>query len=189
MFGGTGWGKLMAVFVIISGFGALNGWTMICAEMPLAAAKDGSVSRAVQADLEGGRPGVRDHRVDGARLDRDGDQLPRLRRRDRLHDARADDRYHRRHPVRLLRPRPDQVAARRPPAVASRRVRSRHRGGRRRRSCSRSCSSATPAIPATASGCTGRRSSWPVERCSLGIPVYLAQRENMTEPEPVPDYR
>jgi APA family basic amino acid/polyamine antiporter len=41
MFGGTGWGKLMAVFVIISGIGALNGWTMICAEMPLAAAKDG----------------------------------------------------------------------------------------------------------------------------------------------------
>jgi APA family basic amino acid/polyamine antiporter len=41
MFGGTGWGKLMAVFVIISGLGALNGWTMICAEMPLAAAKDG----------------------------------------------------------------------------------------------------------------------------------------------------
>ena len=41
MFGGTGWGKVMAVFVIISGFGALNGWTMICAEMPLAAAKDG----------------------------------------------------------------------------------------------------------------------------------------------------
>jgi basic amino acid/polyamine antiporter, APA family len=27
--------------VIISGLGALNGWTMICAEMPLAAAKDG----------------------------------------------------------------------------------------------------------------------------------------------------
>ena len=31
----------MAVAVIISGFGALNGWTMICAEMPLAAADDG----------------------------------------------------------------------------------------------------------------------------------------------------
>ena len=27
--------------MIISGFGALTGWTMICAEMPLAAAKDG----------------------------------------------------------------------------------------------------------------------------------------------------
>ena len=31
----------MAVAVIISGLGALNGWTMICAEMPLAAANDG----------------------------------------------------------------------------------------------------------------------------------------------------
>jgi APA family basic amino acid/polyamine antiporter len=41
MFGGTWAGNLMAIVVIISGFGALNGWTMICAEMPLAAAKDG----------------------------------------------------------------------------------------------------------------------------------------------------
>jgi APA family basic amino acid/polyamine antiporter len=41
MFGGTFWGDLMAVVVIISGIGALNGWTMICAEMPRAAAKDG----------------------------------------------------------------------------------------------------------------------------------------------------
>jgi APA family basic amino acid/polyamine antiporter len=31
----------MSALVVISGFGALNGWTMICAEMPLAAAKDG----------------------------------------------------------------------------------------------------------------------------------------------------
>lgn len=41
MFGGTWPGHVLAIFVIISGFGALNGWTMICAEMPLAAAKDG----------------------------------------------------------------------------------------------------------------------------------------------------
>ena len=41
MFGGTWVGYIMAVVVIISGFGALNGWTMICPEMPLAAAKDG----------------------------------------------------------------------------------------------------------------------------------------------------
>jgi basic amino acid/polyamine antiporter, APA family len=41
MFGGTWAGYTMAVVVIISGFGALNGWTMIVAEMPLAAAKDG----------------------------------------------------------------------------------------------------------------------------------------------------
>jgi APA family basic amino acid/polyamine antiporter len=41
MFGGTWAGNVMAVVVIISGLGALNGWTMICAEMPLAAAHDG----------------------------------------------------------------------------------------------------------------------------------------------------
>jgi basic amino acid/polyamine antiporter, APA family len=41
MFGGTWAGHVMAILVIISGFGALNGWTMICAEMPLAAANDG----------------------------------------------------------------------------------------------------------------------------------------------------
>lgn len=41
VFGGTWAGDVMAVAVIISGLGALNGWTMICAEMPLAAARDG----------------------------------------------------------------------------------------------------------------------------------------------------
>jgi APA family basic amino acid/polyamine antiporter len=41
IFGGTWAGNLMALAVIISGLGALNGWTMICAEMPLAAAQDG----------------------------------------------------------------------------------------------------------------------------------------------------
>jgi APA family basic amino acid/polyamine antiporter len=41
MFGGSWAGKVMAIVVIISGFGALNGWTMITAEMPRAAAKDG----------------------------------------------------------------------------------------------------------------------------------------------------
>jgi APA family basic amino acid/polyamine antiporter len=41
MFGGTFWGNVMATAVIISGIGALNGWTMIAAEMPRAAAKDG----------------------------------------------------------------------------------------------------------------------------------------------------
>jgi APA family basic amino acid/polyamine antiporter len=41
IFGGAWAGDVMAVLVIVSGLGALNGWTMICAEMPLAAAKDG----------------------------------------------------------------------------------------------------------------------------------------------------
>ena len=52
IFGGTWAGNVMAIAVIISGFGALNGWTMICAEMPLAAAKDGLFPRAVQAHLQ-----------------------------------------------------------------------------------------------------------------------------------------
>jgi basic amino acid/polyamine antiporter, APA family len=41
IFGGTWAGDVMAILVIVSGLGALNGWTMICAEMPLAAAEDG----------------------------------------------------------------------------------------------------------------------------------------------------
>jgi basic amino acid/polyamine antiporter, APA family len=41
IFGGTWAGNVMAIAVIISGLGALNGWTLICAEMPLAAADDG----------------------------------------------------------------------------------------------------------------------------------------------------
>ena len=41
IFGGEWAGNVMAALVIVSGFGALNGWTMICAEMPLAAAEDG----------------------------------------------------------------------------------------------------------------------------------------------------
>ncbi len=39
--GGTWLGYLVAGAVVVSGLGALNGWTMICAEMPLAAAEDG----------------------------------------------------------------------------------------------------------------------------------------------------
>lgn len=41
MFGGTLWGYVMAAVVIVSGIGALNGWTLVTAEMPRAAAQDG----------------------------------------------------------------------------------------------------------------------------------------------------
>ncbi|MBO2450013.1 amino acid permease [Actinomadura barringtoniae] len=41
MFGGSAWGGVMATCAIISGIGALNGWTMLVAEMPMAAARDG----------------------------------------------------------------------------------------------------------------------------------------------------
>jgi APA family basic amino acid/polyamine antiporter len=56
MFGGTWAGYVMAVVVIISGFGALNGWTMICAEMPLAAAKDGLFPERFQRISKTGVP-------------------------------------------------------------------------------------------------------------------------------------
>lgn len=46
MFGGTWAGSVVALFAIISGIGALNGWTMICAEMPQAAADEGLFPRA-----------------------------------------------------------------------------------------------------------------------------------------------
>jgi basic amino acid/polyamine antiporter, APA family len=45
MFGGTVWGKVMAAVVIVSGIGALNGWTLVTAEMPQAAARDGVFPR------------------------------------------------------------------------------------------------------------------------------------------------
>jgi APA family basic amino acid/polyamine antiporter len=42
MFNSAGWvGKLVALTAVISGIGALNGWTMVTAEMPFVAAKDG----------------------------------------------------------------------------------------------------------------------------------------------------
>ncbi|MFD8726169.1 APC family permease, partial [Streptomyces sp. NPDC059629] len=41
VFGGTWAGNAVAVAAIVSGIGALNGWTMLCAEMPYAAARDG----------------------------------------------------------------------------------------------------------------------------------------------------
>ncbi|NRQ37653.1 amino acid permease [Nonomuraea sp. NN258] len=41
MFGGSMGGVLMAACAIVSGIGALNGWTLLVAEMPMAAARDG----------------------------------------------------------------------------------------------------------------------------------------------------
>jgi basic amino acid/polyamine antiporter, APA family len=56
IFGGSWAGNVMAILVIISGLGALNGWTMICAEMPLAAAKDGLFPARFQKLSDAGVP-------------------------------------------------------------------------------------------------------------------------------------
>jgi APA family basic amino acid/polyamine antiporter len=56
--GGAWSGNLVAALVIISGIGALNGWTMICAEMPLAAAKDGLFPKVFAHESSRGMPSV-----------------------------------------------------------------------------------------------------------------------------------
>jgi APA family basic amino acid/polyamine antiporter len=56
MFGGSWAGYAVAIAAIISGFGALNGWTMICAEMPLAAAREGLFPRRFAAMSRRGVP-------------------------------------------------------------------------------------------------------------------------------------
>jgi APA family basic amino acid/polyamine antiporter len=58
IFGGAWSGNLVAALVIISGIGALNGWTMICAEMPLAAAKDGLFPKVFGHESSRGMPSV-----------------------------------------------------------------------------------------------------------------------------------
>ena len=57
MFNGAGWvGKLVALTAVISGLGALNGWTMVTAEMPYAAAKDGLFLHAFAKENRNGVP-------------------------------------------------------------------------------------------------------------------------------------
>ncbi|MFI5623669.1 amino acid permease [Nocardioides sp. NPDC051685] len=58
VFGGSVAGDIVAAAVIISGIGALNGWTMICAEMPLAAAKEGLFPRLFGRISRRGVPAV-----------------------------------------------------------------------------------------------------------------------------------
>ena len=64
IFGGTWAGNTVAIAAIISGFGALIGWTLIVAEMPQAAARDGLFPTAVRPREPARRPDVRHHRLD-----------------------------------------------------------------------------------------------------------------------------
>jgi APA family basic amino acid/polyamine antiporter len=55
----VGWaGKAVALVAVISGLGALNGWTMVTAEMPYAAAKDGLFLPAFAKESSRGVPWV-----------------------------------------------------------------------------------------------------------------------------------
>ena len=57
MFGDATWiGKGVALVAVISGLGALNGWTLVTAEMPFAAAKDGLFIQAFAKQNRAGAP-------------------------------------------------------------------------------------------------------------------------------------
>jgi len=59
MFGDATWiGKAVALVAVVSGLGALNGWTMVTAEMPFAAAKDGLFLQAFAKENRKGTPWV-----------------------------------------------------------------------------------------------------------------------------------
>ncbi|WP_328595094.1 APC family permease [Actinomadura macrotermitis] len=58
MFGGGGWGAAMAACAIVSGIGALNGWMLLVAEMPMAAARDGMFPAAFGRTTRRGAPVV-----------------------------------------------------------------------------------------------------------------------------------
>ena len=57
MFNDAGWvGKAVALIAVVSGIGALNGWTLVTAEMPFAAARDGLFPRSFAKEDRNGTP-------------------------------------------------------------------------------------------------------------------------------------
>ncbi|MEV7010975.1 amino acid permease [Streptosporangium sp. NPDC051022] len=58
MFGGSIGGGIMAACAIVSGIGAINGWTMLVAEMPMAAARDGLFPGVFARESRRGAPWV-----------------------------------------------------------------------------------------------------------------------------------
>ena len=189
MFGGTVWGHVMAIIVIISGFGALNGWTMICAEMPLAAANDGLFPEQFKRISSKGVPafGI----VASTLLASVAMAVNYLG----SNGATVFTTLVLMTGITAVIPYAFSAAWPNSSGVGWTTRRFRHLGScatpslPSSRSCSRSCSSGTPETPATASSFTGRRSSWQVVRSCSAFPSTCWQRSRMTEPEPVPQYR
>src|SRR5690349_6533990 len=167
MFGGTWAGNLMALAVIVSGFGALNGWTMICAEMPLAAAKDGLFPQRFKRMSRTGVPsfGIVISTV-----------LASIAVVMNYLGASGADVFTTL--VLMTGSPPRSPTPSRPshssnggaptPAAGKPAASSGTWSWRSSRWCSPSCSSGTRATPASPSGCTGLRSSWPASRCCSG---------------------
>jgi basic amino acid/polyamine antiporter, APA family len=107
MFGGSWAGQAVAVAAVVSGLGALIGWTLIVAEMSMAAARDG----LFPAQFNRTRRGVPAFGIviDAAGLGADRGQLHQLLQR--LHHHRPAQRADRRHPVPVQRRSPAVLAA------------------------------------------------------------------------------
>ena len=189
MFGGTWAGNVMAIAVIISGFGALNGWTMICAEMPLAAAKDGLFPERFKRISKNGVPafGIVASTVlasiamiinylgsGGATVFTTLVLMTGITAAIPYgFSALAQIKW------RLADHRTMQTPA----------VRPGHDRRRRCRWCSPSCSSGTRATPANSFWVYWAPFLLAGGALLLGIPVYLAQRSHLTPAPPVPPYR
>ena len=55
---GDGMGRVLAVFVVISGLGALNGWTLLVGELTATMARHGTLPRPLERLNDRGAPGV-----------------------------------------------------------------------------------------------------------------------------------
>ena len=118
MFNGGWLGKLVALTAVISGIGALNGWTMVTAEMPYAAAKDGLFLAVLRQGEPQQRPVGRRRRLDDRGLAADGVELQRRDRAQGVHLPRVPVGGHGGHPVLPLRLRPAHLPRVPPPGGA-----------------------------------------------------------------------
>ena len=156
-------GYVVAACVIVSGLGALNGWTMICAEMPLPQPTTGSspgcsVGCLTPASRRGHHPCRRSFATVAMAASFAG-----ATGRDVFTALYV--RHHRRDPVRLLGSGAESSGVADKRALNGRQV-ARHGHRRRRPRVLRAvhlCTRATPAPGTFGSGC---RSSWPVSRSS-----------------------
>ena len=116
IFGGRWGGNAVAIAAIVSGIGALVGWTLIVAEMPQAAARDRLFPARFARREPGRRARIRDRRLDAAGVGVDRGQLHQLRQG--VHDHRLAVGVDLGDPVPLLGCGP-AVLARHPPARRS----------------------------------------------------------------------
>ena len=107
MFGHAAWvGKAVAATAVISGIGALNGWTLVTAEMPWAAAQDGLFLPQFAKVNRDGTPWFGILVSTAGRVAPDGLRLQLQDRPDGLHLPGRPVGGDRGHPVLLLAPAP-----------------------------------------------------------------------------------